>query len=274
LSVGTLTCVFGTHNRTTIGTNYESVVHCPLPPLMSPGFTVVRIARSFAAASLDPPASLLVKKDHVVYGAHPRQTWGPVDIISITGADFLASNVEGTFDPSTSLCVFSNDAGFGGGVIVSSALITCESPMTESSRSAERWVKPCFEECSNTTALAVGSTFAADRDRVTLTSMAPANVVDVDAVSGWTFGGTTVRATLSVGVPSEVLTCHFGPITVRARPAGVAVAVNSSVAIAASENIEIDCVSPARARGEVIVHASLAQSRAPLLDGGVAFLYK
>ena len=93
----------------------------------------------------------------------------------------------------------------------------------------------------------------------------------VDAASGWTFGGTPVRATLSVAVASEMLTCHFGSTRVQARPAGVAVV--ETVASAQGENIEIDCVSPARERGSVTVYATLAQSRAPLLSG-VAFLYK
>ena len=99
----------------------------------------------------------------------------------------------------------------------------------------------------------------------------PGYMSSVDAASGWTFGGTPVRATLSIAVASEMLTCHFGSTRVQARPAGVAVV--ETVASAQGENIEIDCVSPARERGSVTVYATLAQSRAPLLSG-VAFLYK
>ncbi|OUS46368.1 hypothetical protein BE221DRAFT_192357 [Ostreococcus tauri] len=269
LSVGTLICTFG-RNRTTTGTANAPSVNCPLP-LLAPGFVVVRISRDFAAASLDPSPSILVKEDHAVYTVHPRQTWGPVDLISITGSDFLSTHPVGTFDAARSLCVFANK-GLSGGVIVSSALITCESPISETSTSSERWVKPCFEECDSSTGLAVGATYGVDSDRVMLTSMVPSHLVSSDAHSGWTTGGTPVRATLSVGVPSEMIDCRFGTISVRARPVGVAVDVN--VAAASNELIEIDCVSPAHDRANVTVHAVLAGSRAPLVYGGANFLYK
>ena len=137
---------------------------------MSPGFVVVRISRGFAAASLDAPAILLVKDDHAVRGAHPRQTWGPVDVIAVSGSNFIATHVEGTTDPTTSLCVFGG-SGASGGVIVSSALILCESPLTEPTRAKERWVAPCFEECDASTALPVGATPTKAHARVALTSM-------------------------------------------------------------------------------------------------------
>jgi hypothetical protein len=229
------------------------------------------LARDAAAASLDPPAILLVKEDHAVTGAHPRQTWGPVDVISITGSNLISTHVEGTIDSAKSLCVFGGGAGVSGGVVVSSALIMCESPLAESTGVVERWVTPCFEECDSTKALPTGSTASASHTRVALTSMAQSYMSSVDAASGWTFGGTPVRATLSIAVASEMLTCHFGSTRVQARPAGVAVV--ETVASAQGENIEIDCVSPARERGSVTVYATLAQSRAPLLSG-VAFLYK
>ena len=140
LSVDALECEFGQHNFTaTTGTNNAPMVHCPTPALMSPGFVVVRISRGFAAASLDAPAILLVKDDHAVRGAHPRQTWGPVDVIAVSGSNFIATHAEGTTDPTTSLCVFGG-SGASGGVIVSSALILCESPLTEPTRAKERWV--------------------------------------------------------------------------------------------------------------------------------------
>lgn len=272
LSVGTLKCVFGSGNlNATVGTYVAPSVHCPTPALLSPGFVVVRLARDAAAASLDPPAILLVKEDHAVTGAHPRQTWGPVDVISITGSNLISTHVEGTIDSAKSLCVFGGGAGVSGGVVVSSALIMCESPLAESTGVVERWVTPCFEECDSTKALPTGSTASASHTRVALTSMAQSYMSAVDAASGWTFGGTPVRATLSIAVASEMLTCHFGSTRVQARPAGVAVV--ETVASAQGENIEIDCVSPARERGSVTVYATLAQSRAPLLSG-VAFLYK
>jgi hypothetical protein len=96
-------------------------------------------------------------------------------------------------------------------------------------------------------------------------------ISSVDASSGWTQGGTPVRATLSVAVASEMITCVFGTIRVQARPAGVAVV--DAVAAAQGESVEIDCVSPARVAGAVTVYATLAQSHAPLTLG-VAFTYK
>jgi len=272
LSLGVLACEFGQDNFTvTTGANNAPMVHCPTPPLMSPGFVVVRISRGFAAASLDPPAILLVKDDHTVSGAHPRQTWGPVDVIAVSGSNFIATHVEGTTDPTKSLCVFAG-SGASGGVIVSSALILCESPLTEPTRATERWLAPCFEECDSSTALPVGATPTRAHARVALTSMPHSYLSSVDAQSGWTYGGTPVRASLSIAVASEFLVCHFGATRVLARPAGVAVV--ETVAQAQGENIEIDCISPARPRGIVTVRAALAQSNAPRVDGGVSFLYR
>lgn len=272
LGVDALACEFGQHNFTaTTGTNNAPMVHCPTPALMSPGFVVVRISRGFAAASLDAPAILLVKDDHAVRGAHPRQTWGPVDVIAVSGSNFIATHVEGTTDPTTSLCVFGG-SGASGGVIVSSALILCESPLTEPTRAKERWVAPCFEECDASTALPVGATPTKAHARVALTSMPHSYLTSIDAQSGWTHGGTPVRASLSVAVASEFIVCHFGATRVLARPAGVAVV--ETVAQAQGENIEIDCISPARPRGAVTVRAALAQSNAPRVDDGVSFLYR
>ncbi len=131
---------------------------------------------------------------------------------------------------------------------------------------------PCFEECDASTALPVGATPTKAHARVALTSMPHSYLTSIDAQSGWTHGGTPVRASLSVAVASEFIVCHFGATRVLARPAGVAVV--ETVAQAQGENIEIDCISPARPRGAVTVRAALAQSNAPRVDDGVSFLYR
>ena len=269
LSVGTLTCTFG-HNMTTTGTSAAPVVSCPAPTGLSPGFTVVRLSRDGAAASLDSAAIILIKTDHYVASIHPRQTWGPTDVLYATGTNFIIA--DGTVDPSKSLCVFSG-AGASGGVIISSVLLACESPVVETAPMTERWMAPCFESCSSTTALPLGSTKNAVHSRVSLTTMAHAYLQTSDAKSGWTFGGTPVRATLSSAVASDTLSCVFGTTRVQARPAGVDVADNAG-AVAQGSNLEIDCISPAHVRGAVTVYATLAHSTAPLVEGGISFTYK
>lgn len=275
LSMATkLTCTFGT-NSTSVGVaavaSSVAVVSCPQPASLSPGFVTVKITRDAAAAALEPPAYILVKKDHRVSGVHPRQTWGPVDIIAMTGSEFIdEGNYYSGYNQETDLCVFAGGKRTGGRV-VSSSLILCESPLVETSGFADRWITPCFGSCDDATGLPTGSLLSATHSRVSLTSMAQSHLSSIDASSGWTYGGTPVRATLSVAVASEMITCVFGTIRVQARPAGVAVV--ETVAAAQGENIEIDCVSPARSAGAVDVYAILAQSRAPLITGKT-FTYK
>jgi len=248
-----------------------AVVSCPQPASLSLGFVTVKITRDAAAAALEPPAYILVKKDHRVSGVHPRQTWGPVDIIAMSGSEFIdEGNYYSGYNQETDLCVFAGGKRTGGRV-VSSSLILCESPLVETSGFADRWITPCFGSCDDATGLPTGSLLSAIHSRVSLTSMAQSHLSSIDASSGWTYGGTPVRATLSVAVASEMITCVFGTIRVQARPAGVAVV--ETVAAAQGENIEIDCVSPARSAGAVDVYAILAQSRAPLITGKT-FTYK
>jgi len=269
LSVGTLVCTFG-YNLTSTGTASAPSVACPAPVGMLPGFTVVRLSRDGAAASLDAPAIILVKTDHHVASIHPRRTWGPTDLLFAFGTNFIVA--DGAIDPSKSLCVFSG-AGASGGMIISSALLVCESPVVETALSVERWMAPCFESCSSSTGLPTGSTRNAVDARVSITTTAQAYLSTADVRSGWTYGGTPLRATLSTAVASDALSCVFGSIRVQARPAGVDVATNAG-AVAQGSTLEIDCVSPARVRGVVNVYATLAHSFAPLVDGGISFTYR
>ena len=249
LSVDALECEFGQHNFTaTTGTNNAPMVHCPTPALMSPGFVVVRISRGFAAASLDAPAILLVKDDHAVRGAHPRQTWGPARRDRSLWVQFLAKHVEGTTDPTTSLCVFGG-SGASGGVIVSSALILCESPLTEPTRAKERWVAPCFEECDAVHG-APRRRDAHQGARARRPHLHAALVPHEHRRTERMDARRHARARVALRRRRQGCTRLLsGATRVLARPAGVAVV--ETVAQAQGENIEIDCISPARPRGAV-----------------------
>jgi hypothetical protein len=253
--------------------NWRDASFAPFEPLLG-GTRLLRTFRfdldEYTAKTVDdaadetrpssaPPPSLA----NVV----PWLAWGG-NVLHVTGrnipADASAACMVGTtLAPASS---------------VSSALILCDPFPVPPSPTASRLAGGMTE-----ISLGVASTTAprrvTDATALSVFVLDLAAVVGVDAGYGWEQGGGSVRVELSGWAPTGWMDCRFGTATVNSRSGGAGWRARASSGRAgewwseATAAADVECVTPARRTGRVMVGVSLAHSASVSYDAGVEYLY-
>lgn len=198
----------------------------------------------------------------------PWLAWGG-NVLHVTGRDLPAD--------SSAACMIGTILAPAS--TVSSALILCEPfPVTPSLVGVRL--------AGGMTEISLGVTSTTAPRRLTdATSLSVfvldlAAVVGVDVGNGWEQGGGSVNVELSGWAPAGLMDCRFGTVTVHGRSAGVTgwrARASSGRAgewwSEATAAADVECVTPARHSGRVLVGVSLAHSASVSFDERVEYSY-